>query len=190
MLSQVLYRELTSADTVLDIPPEFTMRVATRNDLVQAQPDWPKGALETEFIDAALARGDLCIAAFAGEKLLAMVWRSFSVAPHSDLVDIHVEKPYWYTYKMMTLPQARGTGLGGLLTVVCDRLCQDSGCVGGVGFVETHNYSSLRANAKVGAKRVGYAGIVQVCGKAYPFRTSGVRPFTFQFVARTRMQKS
>jgi GNAT superfamily N-acetyltransferase len=178
MLSRVFVRELHEDDVTTQRDDGISVRVATGEDLqcaVQA------GRLAGDFVEPALARGDICLAAFDGEALIAYVWRSFSAAPHADGLWVQVDMPYWYTYKAYTHPDYRGRRLSGLLTLFGDAVCRDRGYRRGVGFIETHNYPSIRANERLGSLTVGYAGYLKFGGRAYPFRTPGVKPHTFRF---------
>ena len=60
-----------------------TVRLADRDDLVAAARD-PQFGLVPADIDAALARGDICAAAFDGDRMVSYVWRSFSSARYGD----------------------------------------------------------------------------------------------------------
>ena len=74
-----------------------------REDLVRAAED-PAFGLATADIDTALARGDICAAAFDGERLVSYVWRSFSTARYGDDVWVEIRTPYRYAYKGFTDP--------------------------------------------------------------------------------------
>jgi hypothetical protein len=180
VLCRVQARELPHgrADTVLE--DGFSIRVASRAELDRAAAELPR-QLNREFIDAAMARGDLCFGVFEGERMMAWVWRSFSTAPHADGLWVRVDWPNCYSYKSYTRPDLRGRRLIGRLTLYADQVCREKGCEHSVGFIETHNYASIRANERLGSRRVGYAGYVRLFGRSYPFRTPGAVPHTFRF---------
>ncbi len=157
-----------------------SIRMATRDDLIRAAHEMPK-QLGFRFLEDALARGDICLAAFHDETMVAFIWRSFTRVPHADGLWVEVEWPYRYGYKAYTKPDFRGQGLSGWLSRLGDEVCLDKGFRYGVGFVETHNYPSIKADLRVGGRMVGYAGYLKLFGKAYPFRTRGVVPHTFRF---------
>jgi len=182
MLSRVLVRSMQTQIDQDEVPEGILIRKADRSDLLAALQYWPASALSSSFIHAASERGDICIAAFWENRLVAFVWRSFTTAPHTPDIYVEVQPPYWYTYKMMTHPEFRGEGLGGMLTRFGDRFCAGSDCHSGVGFIETHNYSSLRANMKIGSRCVGFAGYIKIFGRPFTFRTRGVVAHTFRFV--------
>ena len=96
MLSRVLMRKMHSENWESINPPGgISIRQATVSDLLQTMSDWPSGKLNPIFVDEAYKRGDICIAAFADNKLVAFVWRSFSTAPHTSNIYVEVQAPYW-----------------------------------------------------------------------------------------------
>ena len=182
-LCKVLVRELETDTFSSEPDDDISIRLANRQELERAAKESPH-QLNAEFVDKALERGDICLAAFRNEQMVSWVWRSFSTAPHEDGLWVRVEKPYWYTYKTYTHRDFRGRRLTGLLTLYGDEFCRGSGYQRGVGFIETHNYASMRANLRLGTQVVGFAGYVRLLGKTYPFRSSRVVPHTFRFYVR------
>ncbi len=180
MLSRVHVREMQSEAVPTELENGVSIRSATREDLIRAAREMPK-QLDLEFVEDALARGDICLAAFHDETMVAFIWRSFTRVPHADGLWVEVEWPYRYGYKAYTKPEFRGQGLSGWLARLGDAVCLGKGFKYGVGFVETHNYPSIKADLRVGGRKVGYAGYLKLFGKAYPFRTLGVVPHTFRF---------
>lgn len=185
VLCRVLVRDLSVVPVDLPAGDGPEIRLARYDELRTAAAAGHASGLSQAFLDQAEARGDVCIAAFDRDEIVAYVWRSFSQAPHDDRVSVQVQAPYWYTYKMHTMPAYRGQRLAGLLTRYGDQVCHREGLKAGVGFVETHNYASLNANRHAGARAVGIAGYLWLFGRALPFRTPGVVRHTFRFVAVT-----
>jgi len=180
VLCRIQARDLPYGPAPTELEDGFSIRVASIADLHRAAQELPN-QLTREFIDAATSRGDLCFAVFQGERMVAWVWRSFSIAPHADGLWVRVDPPNCYSYKSYTQRNFRGRRLIGRLTLYADQVCRDNGCEHSVGFIETHNYASIRANTRLGSQRVGFAGYVKVRGRSYPFRTPGVIPHTFRF---------
>jgi hypothetical protein len=179
-LCRVLVREREFGTLSGDCGDGVSIRAATPDDLDRAVTEL-RGQLDPGFIAAARARGDVCLAAFHAERMIAYVWRSFTMAPHADGLWVRIDPPYWYTYKMYTHADFRGQRLSGLLTLLGDTVCADRGRIRGVGFIEIGNTASLRANLRLGSRVVGYAGYVRLLGRAYPFRTPGAASSTFRF---------
>lgn len=160
-------------------PGKFTSpRIANREELQKASEEMPV-ALSQEFVVAALARGDICIAAFSGTKMVSFVWRSYGRAPHVDGLWVAFEKPYRYGYKAYTRPEYRGQHA--MDPTLTDRICIERGRRYALGFVESHNFSSIQRSRRLGNTCVGLAGYVKVFGRAYPFRSPGAKKHTFEF---------
>jgi hypothetical protein len=160
---------------------DCVVRIATRTELMSAAGD-PAMSLRPESIDAALSRGDICVAAFDGNRIVAYVWRSFSTAPHIEGLWVRFDRPYRYGYKALTLPEFRGRHLQDALALSTDALCNERGFTKGVGIVESHNYPSVRSDLRRGNRLAGWAGYFSLFGKVYPFRSPGARKHTFRFV--------
>jgi GNAT superfamily N-acetyltransferase len=180
VLCRIQARDLPHGRAPTELEGGFTLRVASVAELERTARELPE-QLSHEFVAAATSRGDLCFAVFQGERILAWVWRSFSVAPHADGLWVRVDPPNCYSYKSYTRREFRGQRLIGRLTLYADQVCRDRGCEHTVGFIETHNYASIRANTRLGSRRVGYAGYLKVLGRSYAFRTPGVVPHSFRF---------
>lgn len=179
-VSRVLVREPV-AGSLREIEEEgFVLRQASPDDLDRGVNDLP-GELDSAFVEAALVRNDICIAAFHGGRMIAFAWRSFGVAPHIKGVRVRVDQPYWYTYKMFAHPDFRGQRLSGALTLLGDVVAADRGRHVGVGFIDMRNEASLRANLRLGSKIVGYAGFLRAGSLLIPFHTPGVVARTFRF---------
>ncbi|MBM4202825.1 MAG: hypothetical protein FJ194_01565 [Gammaproteobacteria bacterium] len=183
VLARVSVRNITAEAVPGNVIEGLSVRLASRAELLQAAEEKPD-ALSTDFVNAALDRGDICVAAFDGEHLVGFIWGSFSTAPHSDGLWVKAEHPYRYGDKSFVEPQYRGQRLVFALQRARDMVCLERGYPLNVGFIETHNYPSLLATIRSGSKRVGYAGYVRLFGRSYPFRTPGVVPHTFQFYRR------
>jgi len=65
--------------------------------------------MESGFVRAALARGDVAFGAFDGDQLIAYVWRPFGAAPDADGLWVKVDPPHHYAYKAFTLPAYRAS---------------------------------------------------------------------------------
>lgn len=180
MLAEVAVRPLPVDPPPADPVPGITIRMATRADLAAAARDLP-GALGAEFVDAALARGDLCAAAFDGPHMVAYAWASFSTAPHDDELWVVVEPAHEYAYKSYTRPEYRGRRLVHHVSLCRDQVAVARGARYAVGYIETHNYASRRTYRRLGSRRVGYAGYLVWGGRRCPFRTPGVRACGFRF---------
>jgi len=181
ILARVHVRTLSRTARVPELPEGYSVRIATRDELVRAALDTTMG-LRLASIDAALDRGDICAAAFDRDRMVAYVWRSFSTAPHVDGLWVTFERPYRYGYKALTHPDYRGQHLQDALSFLTEPPSVERGYTEGLAFVETHNYASIAQDLRRGNRVVGWAGYFKLFGRVYPFRTPGARRHTFKFV--------
>ena len=180
-LCRITTRPIDPDIVVADHYDGIVMRQASRDDLLAAIEAYP-AQLSLEFVDAAEVRGDFCVGAFDGPRMVAWAWASSSTAPHGDGLCVKVDAPYSYSYKWFTHPEYRGNGLVPQISLLRDKISAENGCTDVVAFTETSNYSSRQSAIRLGARLVGYAGYFTVFGKSYPFRTLGVVKHTFRFV--------
>ncbi len=133
-------------------------------------------------VEAALARGDVCVGAFAGDQLVSYNWRAIrGPVQHTADWEVIWKPGLVYRYKALTQPAYRGLHINEALAKTVDRHLATQGHLVGVSFVELVNLSSMRTLARKGRQRVGYAGYVQRFGMFIPFRTIGCRAYGFAF---------
>jgi hypothetical protein len=174
-------RPLNASARVPTLPPGYTVRIVTVEDLLEAARD-PIMDLRPASIHAALERGDFCASAFDGDRMIAYVWRSFTTAPHVDGLWVTFERPYRYGYKAFTRAEYRGMHLQDALSYLTEPPCIERGYPMAIAFVETHNYSSITQDVRRGNRVVGWAGYLKLFDRVYPFHTPGARKHTFRFV--------
>lgn len=178
MLCYVFIRPLAAEPVDSPLEPPLSERIATPEDIEAAIIDMPD-QLNPEFIRLALERGDHCSAVFDGAQMVSFAWRAHSKAPHGDGLWVAFDKPFRYGYHAYTRPEYRGRHLRNLR--FSDWLSYEQGYRYAIGFIETHNYASLRLFERFDNKIVGLAGYVVVFGKPFPFRSAGTRRHTFRF---------
>jgi GNAT superfamily N-acetyltransferase len=174
MLSEIRLQPAGEVST----PEDGKTRIASRDDLLRASFELPEH-FDPEFVQDALERGDVCVAAFDEQKITAFAWRSFSTAPHQDGLWVSFPRGYCYCYKLFTLPEYRGKHI--LDSEVTENLAAQRGCTHLMTFAETHNYPSITRSNRIGATVVGYAGYFLLFGRPYPFRSLGARKHQFRF---------
>ena len=137
-------------------------------------------------VEKALARGDVCVAAFKANELVSYNWRAVrGPVPHTPNWEVIWEPGLVYRYKALTLPDYRGLHINEALAKTIDRHLATQGYVMGLSFVECTNLSSMRTLKRKGRIRVGYAGYFQRFGVFVPFRTVGCRAYGFAFRRHT-----
>lgn len=170
----VYVRPIHADAPVPKAPDGLLVRAAHEEELRQAAKD-PELDLSEDFVNAALARGDLCTAAFDGARIVAYIWRSFATAPHVDGLWVRFGPGYRYGYKLFTLPAYRGRHLPACMATYLDRYSVERGVTRTIGSIETHNYPSIASELRRGSHRVGWAGYFKLFGRTYPFRTPGAK---------------
>jgi len=159
-------------------PTPAEVRIASDEELRTAAQEMPN-QLTPQFVDAAIARGDACLAAFLDGKMVAFSWRSYSVAPHVEGIWVRFKAPYRYGYKSFTLPQYRGKHLLDLRRG--DPYCRERGADRSIGFIASHNLESLQRSKRITNEFIGYAGYVRLFGRYWFFRTPAVKRAGFEF---------
>jgi hypothetical protein len=164
-------------------PIGYTARFVGKEELLDYCGN-PELQLSKPAVARAFARGDVCTGMFHKGALVAYMWRSTSLAPHTDRVSVETRKPYRYGYKALTLPAYRGHHLPEYLAPVSGPYYIERGFPFSIGFVETHNFASRRSELRRGSCAVGLAGYLTLFNRIFTFRTRGVRGTGFRFVAR------
>jgi len=176
----VRIRPLTTIPPPHDLPPDMQVELLDRETLIRAARDEAL-ELSNEFIERALARGDVACGAIHGGRLIAYLWRTSAVTPHRDGLWVRVTPPYHYGYKGFTHPQYRGQHINSAISFASDAYFLERGFTHLAGFVDPRNTASLATGARKGLAVVGYAGYAMWFGRCFPFRTRQVAKIGFEF---------
>src|SRR5918992_2478959 len=84
--------------------------------------------LRPDAVVAAYQRGDLCVAAFDGDRLAGYCWVAFRPLPHLDGVWVRFEPAVAWAYKSLVRPAYRGRGIAAALYRFLDPECLNRGC--------------------------------------------------------------
>ena len=160
--------------------PDIEMRLVEPDELHELARD-PELQLEEPFLREALARGDLCVGAFDGGRLVSYLWRAFEPVPAEDGFWVRFDPPNRYGYKAFTRPSHRGLRLQSALAPTTDRLLLERGYTHAIGYVESDNYASIRSDLRHGNERVGFAGWIDLAGLRRTFSSPGARAHGFEF---------
>jgi len=178
----VIYARDCRQGTQKTPPDGYTARFVGEEELLEYC-SIPELQLSPQAVALAFARGDVCTGMFHHGALVAYMWRSTSLVPHTDRVSVEARKPYRYGYKALTLPAYRGRHLPEYLATVSDPHYIERGYPFSIGFVETHNFASRRSELRRGSYAIGHAGYLTLFDRVFAFRTRGVRATGFRFVA-------
>jgi hypothetical protein len=141
----------------------------------------PELDLDESFLHAAKERGDLCVGAFDGQRLVAYIWRAFGPTPAEDGLWVRFRRPYRYGYKSLTRPEYRGRHIQSAMAPTTDAVLLERGYTHAIGYVALHNLSSRRSALRHGNRAIGYAGYVRALGRAWTFESPGAKRHGFAF---------
>lgn len=137
--------------------------------------------LSERHVREASARGDLCVGAFDGGRLVGYQWLAFRPTPHVGGVWVEFDPRARYSYKKFVHPDYRGQRIAAGLSSHADGLCRLLGRRATVGFIRLDNHASWRASARLGSRTIGYAGYFSLGSGFLAFRSSGARRCGFRF---------
>lgn len=167
-------RRKFSGDPVVPEIPGYSVRQLTQEDYQAANAD-PALEMDEKFTTQALSRSHFCVGAFHNERLVSYVWRAFSATPINERFLLKFEKPNRYGYKALTLPEHRGKRLQNPITLFSDDLCFRMGFTYAISFIETHNYGSIRSDARRGNKHIGWIAWIDRDRLPFSFTSKGAR---------------
>ncbi|MFK7914100.1 MAG: hypothetical protein AB8B93_09315 [Pseudomonadales bacterium] len=183
--SRPLYTDLQDTE----IAEGYSIRQLADTDYA-ALPEHPRLNAPADFIANARAAGGFCMGAFAGEELVAYVWRAFHDAPAAEGFRLRMAPHLRYGYKAMTLKEHRGRHLQTPISVLSDATCIDRGCTLGASYIATHNFASLASDARRGASPVGWIFWINKGGWRWCHTSAGARAFGLEIYATDKGTKT
>ena len=140
---------------------------------------------ELEFTEAkardAFARGEMCVGAFDGPRLVAYAWYAVEPAPHSNGLWMDFDRRVVYIYRAFVAPRYRGRGIASALFRFADQLFLERDREIAVLCIAANNKPSLVAARRSGAHSVGYCAYWHGAGRFFSLRAPGVRHVGFRF---------
>ena len=143
----------------------------------------PALELEPEQVRAAWLRGDRCLGALHGERLVGYLWLAYGPTPHTDGLWVEFHPDARYSYKKFVLPDYRGKRTAHGLSALADSDAFTRGRRFAINFVALENRASLKATRRSGSRTVGYAGYLRWGAAVIAFRSRGARAYGFRFLA-------
>lgn len=184
-VSAVMVRPLSGSLELPDLPGQFSVRIASRDDLDRAMHD-PRMDLDPGFVERALARGDFCSAVFDCERMVAYSWNAFGPTPHGEDLCVDFDPPAGYSYKAFTHPDYRGRRLQNAVAWRARSRYLERGRTMVLSFVDTHNLASLASSRHRPNEVVGFAGYLDLRSAILPFRSPGAKRYGFRFFPCSR----
>ncbi|HEX2199904.1 MAG TPA: hypothetical protein VHG88_14960 [Burkholderiales bacterium] len=162
--------------------PALTLRALREPELLAWCSD-PDLELRPEQVRAALARGDVCLGALDGAKLVGYVWLAFDPAPHTGGVHVDFHPAGRYSYKKFVRPAYRGRRVAHALNALADAPVFRRDRQFTLSFVHLKNRASLRSARRSGSQPVGYAALLRCGRRLLPFSSPGARRYGFRFLS-------
>ena len=138
--------------------------------------------MSADFVEGALARGDIAFGAFDRGRLVCYTWRALGATPDVEDVWVTFGAPYHYGYKAFTRPSHRGRRLLVAVSFFSDSYLLERGHAKRLTFTGICNFASLASQKAAGSRKIGIAGYIRLFGVFIPYRTSAVKAVGFAFV--------
>jgi GNAT superfamily N-acetyltransferase len=178
-LSRVVVRPL---DTFAPLPPAPEIRCRR---LREAEIHlWTYDAaleLRAARVRAALDRGDVCVGAYDGDRLIAYEWVAFGTTPHVAGLWVEFKASDCYIYRKFVHPAYRGLGISALLDAEANLVAARHKRERVVCAIDLDNVASWKAAKRSGSSTVGYVGYIACFGFCIPFRTPRAMEQGFRF---------
>ncbi len=142
--------------------------------------DRPGYDLPAAFVEDALGRGAHCVASWLEGELAAYGWVSYGPTRHLGDVFVHFAPGHRYNFKSYTVSRYRGAHLRGSYGAL-SALDAAKGVTHSIAFIALGNDASIRAEARNGGVRVGYAGYWEHPFGTWCFASRGARRYGFAF---------
>lgn len=132
------------------------LRIVGERDLLTLCPD-PAFDLAENKVRESVSRGDLCIAAFERDRVVAYCWLAFGAVPHLDGVWVDFDSRAAWIYKSFVLPRYRGRGIAPAIYHAAHEIGRGRGRDRSLICVETHNTPSVSAARNANFEGSGFA---------------------------------
>ena len=129
--------------------------------------------LARDMVHAALARGDVCVGAFDGDRLVGYEWIAFGSTPHVAGLWVEFRASDCYIYRKFVHPDYRGLGIASLLDAEANRIAARHNRERVICCIDLNNSASWRSALRTGGRRAGYVGYLACFGRLLPFRSAG-----------------
>jgi len=130
---------------------------------------------------AAFARGDVCVGALEGERLVGYAWYAFGATPESGGVWVDFAPQLRYSYRHFVRPGDRGRRITAGLLPAGDALCRERERTGCLTLIHTHNRASIRASGRAGARTAGFAAYLRLFGRVLCWYSPGAKALGLRF---------
>ena len=161
-------------------PPDSVQTQIASYELLTPYFDDPSYGFNEHAISRNFARGDVCVVTFLNDRLAAYSWVRYKPVEISGSLWANFDPGHRYNVWGYTHPDFRGRHIRGSFGAL-DELDRKYAITHTISYIGTHNFSSLKAEARHGGEIIGIAGYVKVFGRFVSFRSSGVKRYGFKF---------
>jgi GNAT superfamily N-acetyltransferase len=178
---------LTVQSRVPRAPPiGCRLGVLSADALRRAAREGAQAEMDDAFIDEALARGDRCYGALLGDAVASFAWYATRPTPIDDERCVHFGDDLVYMYKAFTLPEHRGQGLHAASVTHALAAYAREGYRGLVCYIESTNFSSVRAHHRIGFRDFGQILCLKVGTRFLVVESDGCSSYGFRIETRAR----
>ncbi len=168
----------------LTLDPQYTCRFFNADEmrvyLGQAAIDLPE-----DFVNKAIAKGDLCCAILDGDSLASYGWYSRQATLINPQLRLSCMTGYTYMYHGYTHPAYRGRRLHAIRMMQGLEIClrqsangtNSTRTKGLIFYVEADNYRSLRSAARLNAQNFGRVITIRLFGQYHVFHSAGCKQY-------------
>lgn len=132
-------------------------------------------------VRSALDRGDVCVGAYDGDRLIGYEWLAFGSTPHVAGLWVEFQASDCYVYRKFVHPAYRGLGIAARLDAEANRVAARHKRERVVCLIDLHNGASWQAAKRSASWTAGYVGYIACFGLSIPFRTAGAAEQGFRF---------
>jgi hypothetical protein len=177
-------RQIVGEDTPA-VVPGYDTRVVGLDELLPYVDQVPD--LSREFLETALARGDIGTANFHGGALVGFSFSSCTRVRVTSQLDALIPEGFRYGYKSWTHADHRRANLSRMRGYVRRQTLRSAHEQRSISYIETHNYPSLLhgyRHPRLRSLRMGLSGWITVFGRQVPFNSRRARWVGFEFVRK------
>ena len=169
-------RQLGPATT----PPNLVRTQISSYEMLKPHLEKPAYGFDEGVVSRSFTRGDICVATFQNDRLAAYSWVRYKPVETSGGVWVDFSPVHRYNVWGYTHPDFRGRHIRGSFGAL-NELDREHEITHTISCIDTHNFSSLKAEARHGGEFVGLAGHVRLFGRIFTFRSPGVKRYGFKF---------
>jgi hypothetical protein len=185
-LNHVVFFKLLKGIKIETVDPEYLKgtdryRFALLDErLLRRFAEQQEYGLSTEFLTAALAKGDECYGILDGEILAGYGWYAKTPTYIEPDLLLHFGRDYIYMYKGFTSLAYRGQRLHAVGMTMALKTYRDQGFKGLLSYVEANNFSSLKSVYRMGYEDVGKIYVIGLGGKYLIYSDPGCERYQFR----------